>query len=538
MAADSILDALLDEASQELEASIPADLHVQEGQQLEGELADAYLSKVGSWVRDWTKSSVSELSPPAWLWILRRINPGRMGGSAEGSLLATLALAENLTQRHGDSGRNHLNRNHEVDYTVRVARATAILLAAANRLRLFDAYRRRVSKGQCLLGTPGAGFAGLKPDASLDAALLAHDKRLRNLEETWHPFLAFHIEEKFDPYAHVLTVGLDDDSTAAYLKPRNRIAAIDQAPSRWRFFCGALSDHAHDPTVAASGGSLPDAKYIAATYLVGQMTAQIVASHGHRFGAEDNGYIRISDRLLRIAFDVKLKYSRQERPSILTSYFPRTYHDLLKVLRAGPQELRAPIGLPLLKAKEFWIIDMFAIRLTLSRGFRIEKSGGKAVNTLGFAFEDDTQLSINNTLGRAPDMRYARYIGKTLFSNGNAVTDIDAMVQFDNQLVLVSCKAFEYTAAYDDGDYAAVRSARSRIADALTSWEQKLSFLSTNPIGSNYDLSGVALHGVVVTPSLLYSDHALAQQHVGPWSHIPRYLALPELLQALSRIPM
>jgi hypothetical protein len=81
-----------------------------------------------------------------------------------------------------------------------------------------------------------------------------------------------------------------------------------------------------------------------------------------------------------------------------------------------------------------------------------------------------------------------------------------------------------------------VRSARTRLAGALSDWETRLNFLRKNPVGSNYDFTGVALAGLVVTPLLLFTDHPGASTEAVHAPGFLNYLALPELEATLRQI--
>lgn len=84
---------------------------------------------------------------------------------------------------------------------------------------------------------------------------------------------------------------------------------------------------------------------------------------------------------------------------------------------------------------------------------------------------------------------------------GQEITDIDAAGTLASRLVLVSCKSWPFTRAYDRGEYRTIRNTMERAIAAVDEWSERVSIIKSNPIDDNYDVSGFSdIVGVVVLP--------------------------------------
>jgi hypothetical protein len=97
----------------------------------------------------------------------------------------------------------------------------------------------------------------------------------------------------------------------------------------------------------------------------------------------------------------------------------------------------------------------------------------------------------------------------------DTLTDLDAVAEHDDTLLLISCKSRPYTGAYDSGDYRTVRNSVSLIEESVTKWQQVIDYLTQHPQGRNYDLSHYRrILGVICLPHTPYTPLGKATQVV------------------------
>ena len=101
--------------------------------------------------------------------------------------------------------------------------------------------------------------------------------------------------------------------------------------------------------------------------------------------------------------------------------------------------------------------------------------------------------------GRAP--KDIDTIVKTLRLGGRAITDIDACVEWGDDLLLVSCKSIIMRLPTLALAFREVRNASERVRQYATEWCETVTTLRTNRVGDNYDLSRFKeIYGVVCVP--------------------------------------
>ena len=132
--------------------------------------------------------------------------------------------------------------------------------------------------------------------------------------------------------------------------------------------------------------------------------------------------------------------------------------------------------------------------------------GGEVANLRAGAFEaghaaNDRRHTLASARGPLPRTGKMAPCG----SGVKTIGEPDAIAERDGACLMVSCKSRVYTAAYDVGHHNVVRNTAEHIAGAVAEWEAFVGELRRNPVGDNYDLSGVRdLRGVVITPTVFY----------------------------------
>lgn len=152
------------------------------------------------------------------------------------------------------------------------------------------------------------------------------------------------------------------------------------------------------------------------------------------------------------------------------------------------------------------LVDAWAYAWHVTDGLKLSPhTGGPIANLSAAQFETATQALIDMSV-LAPPAELRELRGKTLYLNGRAVTDIDALLVADNtKLFLISCKKYLIRVDYLAGEYPAARSGMQRLDLALDEWKDRVTTLENSPIGDNYDFSGYDIQGFIVLPELMFT---------------------------------
>jgi hypothetical protein len=135
---------------------------------------------------------------------------------------------------------------------------------------------------------------------------------------------------------------------------------------------------------------------------------------------------------------------------------------------------------------------------------------GEPANARARAFEESVQTAIDATAWAPPDA-VRRLIGHHFKIDGKAFGEVDAFAAKDEILLLVSCKSLVYTAAYDRGQFAVIRNART----ALEKGDQKFAELASHFTrfpngGQEYDFTAYSMIAyVVITPHVMFVTEPL-----------------------------
>lgn len=162
-------------------------------------------------------------------------------------------------------------------------------------------------------------------------------------------------------------------------------------------------------------------------------------------------------------------------------------------------------------------VDLVASTAILQASLEFPRGDGDAANARADHFEDTTQEVINNTPWvPSPELAKVRRL-TVKRSDGRELTDLDAVGEKDDCLLLVSCKSVIYSRAYDIGEFNVVRNMRTMLEEAAKYWNGVVDYLRTNPKGSNYDFSKYKLIiPVVCTPHVAYLTDPFALRFVAP----------------------
>lgn len=178
------------------------------------------------------------------------------------------------------------------------------------------------------------------------------------------------------------------------------------------------------------------------------------------------------------------------------------------------------------------VMDFESASTRLIKTLRYPQVTGAESNVRADLFEVQTQDAINSTAWEPP-RQFAKLRGRDLKVDGDVIGEVDAVGYRGGQLLLVSCKSILFTPEYDVGRYNLVRNRATRIANAVERWEELIERLRKNPVGDNFDLSGVdEIHGVVITPSVMFVElSTLTRESLPDLRYYSSYQELMEWLR-------
>ena len=145
---------------------------------------------------------------------------------------------------------------------------------------------------------------------------------------------------------------------------------------------------------------------------------------------------------------------------------------------------------------------------------------------------DDFELSVQHLIDNSPWKPCKEIRGlqrrKIKRLNGTVLTDIDAIGEKAQDLLIVSCKSKLFTSRYDDGNRSCVSSGIDVIEKAITKMNEVVDYIVNNKSGKNYQFSNYKnIIGVVCTPNVLYVKIGECTRNVA--SGLPYYVSYSEL---------
>jgi hypothetical protein len=164
--------------------------------------------------------------------------------------------------------------------------------------------------------------------------------------------------------------------------------------------------------------------------------------------------------------------------------------------------------------KHWIVINHSNVKDRLGQMLRFPNLGGGTGNQRGIHFEDTVQSYIDASPWKPSDklqtMRQVHLIRRE-DSKKNQITDIDAIGESGDTLLIVSCKAVIFSVGQDIGEYFALKNARLRLDEAVLKWQAVKAELLDSPIGQNYNFSRYSkIIAIVCTPNAVYTESDLS----------------------------
>jgi hypothetical protein len=461
--------------------------------------------------------------PIQWLWYLRRLPPYIFGGRLATTLPYNSALADLITALAPARGAA-FEHERRVRYPLDVRTAPTLygFCATVRYLSQVHAALRWAGKG-AFFRRDEAAYLPLDwaPDADLERDVEWYDQRVElgsRIFSHWGTLISdvdiehevpVPIVARMDPRVIEAPLSLDARSRtplelgsveaqfavkALYL---SRLASIDADPrvvdTKWRQpWLGGL--------LALMSGALVFA----------------LQTRGRVFGLFERGYIidtksEISSALQATLLVFKRIVVGNHWPALQV---PASPGQLLSQIGAIPIILH-PLSAPPVVRREgrLLCVDLASATKAVQKSINLDGPGGELVNARGAHFESAVQDILDASRWK-PSEPIRALRGRTLTVGGAPLTDIDAVGQLGDELLLVSCKSRVYSEEYDAGSYRIVRNRASDIEDSVRAWDARIAALKGNPRGDNYDFSKYRVFGVVCTATPVFVRDGVATRLV------------------------
>jgi hypothetical protein len=192
--------------------------------------------------------------------------------------------------------------------------------------------------------------------------------------------------------------------------------------------------------------------------------------------------------------------------------------------RHGPLLVRTHLG---------YLLNFPAATQALASLLEYPADTGDVANTRSLAFEHAIQSGLDASPW-APPPAWRHLVGKSLYLDRTALTDIDAVGYRNGKILLVSCKSVRYSADYDAGDWRAVRSARTRVVDAVSEQATLVSKLESRWADISPPLPAKEqLVAIVCVPHVIFVPLGDATDDAAPG--LRKAVSASELLEWLHR---
>ena len=464
-------------------------------------------------------------APLRWLWYLRRTPRHLFVGNHPTTFGYDSALAESLTWLLSSSD-SRVSGEEPLRFPIDtgVCRHILRLVAGTKYLSQLHVFARYAGKGASFTGTRQMVPLVVVPDSVRESAIATYDKRL--VDQNAH----FHAGLGLAPVKLIGDTGEDGD-LKVYLITRC-------APHPMRCELPGPAGQLVNGNITVRwmpevlpirrlilpyGEVLADDMYPTEQAISLLMLATIwplFYVYPWCIGSIlQHGYFVVSEPLALEVLRRALPTMQAELKSAgYTSNVPADAETWLRSLESTPPSLWPPVRGGVVRRRGALIaLDVGAASEATIHFFRARRLSGTAGNQRGRQFERDVRNAIEGTSWK-PRERLAALAGRTLRrKDGSAITDADAIGEQGRLLLIVSCKSVIYDAAYDAGQFAAIRNIRQTVSDAVQSWKEKITELTAMRVGDNYDFSDFdEILGVVCTPFAPYTDDAAALEFVRP----------------------
>lgn len=507
--------------------------------------AHQYLSALRLKLIESVQPYIQQLSPSTWLWYLRRIDPSVVYGVLTTTPINVMRVAENISMYAKRSFLNDQIRT-ETPFSFRMdasnARRVSRLIAIAENVNLLENHIRRAAKGQTF-DFKTEGQPVVVEDEGLENALSVFDARTAEGNAiVWHPSIEYYGISEPPRLNRILAIATRDvhgwGERTGWVRISDNIDLVE-VYGQFDLRLSALSETKTSIDLAGSAAGMREPRVAACLVALSNAVARYVFTMPH-VGAvvPAAGYVIIHhDDLIEY-----LRVALEDTPwaplkEIWSSIGPK---DVIKTLKRHPLAGHASKNGSIIRSCLVGhMVDLFSLSCEIFEVLRVDSQyGGDWVNAGAFDFELAVQRVIDASHAR-PSSGVSNVRGLTLLGPDGPITDIDAVMEIDSILIIVSCKKVESSQDFDRGVHQRIRNNESTIVSALKEWEKVVDYLRTSPIGSNYDFSRFDdILGIVISPGTVFLNEVepLEQSDALPRG-LRSHMSYSELVSALIKTP-
>lgn len=499
------------------------------GRVLSAHEAYSLLDEVREALETVANQHVQQMSAYEWLWYLRRLPAGLMHTQHRTSEAHDRLVAESLIDRSektlavnvSDGGHESLVVDDDV---VRAVLELCGLTAATVETHIS---MRRAAKGSDFI-TRASDLPAYIPNDERDQARTRYDDRLVNLSPSRTAgFELLHSDTPRRGNGLLLSMG----QTAEWGELIGWKGPALDPPHRWlqigRFVPVLLTLRELSGLAALAGRTEP--------WCSSELHPLVLLLQALALDIVFDGRYPMAGITLPIAGTVMLRHddlrdslrrARLELTDFIEEFFPWSVDvaevEVTRLLENLPITSWPVTGGRVLYDVGSWVaVDVVAAMNHFDFALRCpEPCTGELANVWAKVFENNTQAVIDRSPWRPSD-RLRTLLGRTLRLGGGALTDIDALGQYKDFVLLIDCKAKSFRHEVDAGQHGPIRNIADSLEEAAQSWQEKMKVLAKTPLGDNYDLSGRALIGAVATPFPFYVTEGLATVELAWSTHGP-----------------
>jgi hypothetical protein len=228
------------------------------------------------------------------------------------------------------------------------------------------------------------------------------------------------------------------------------------------------------------------------------------------------GYIIEHWHTLHHALEESLPILSGDISAVFPGSCPKDAVSVVEILQMINAQTWPPLPGPVLRPSgEGVFVDMQAATDRLYRMMAFSPSGNTIANLQAKNFETVVQSRIDTSPWvPSPTLRNLR--GTVLRRpDGSFITDLDALGEYADTLLIIDCKSTPYTAEYNAGFYTAVRNIQTTLHDKVTNWARVINELNTIKAGRNYNFKRFRrIVGIVCTPHVFYVPLGIGTQEI------------------------
>jgi hypothetical protein len=492
------------------------------GEVLGPEEATEYLHAVRKAIETEADQLAQLYTQTEWLWYLRRVPRSFFRGHLVTTEIADHALAESLTglSRNPDDVRRIMVFGESKYPTVSSAlEPVAKIACLAQLLGRTHAWLRRAGKGTRYLVT-SRDLPEPIEDLPLERAITLFDERsAADLTQPWHPSLNQFPTKAEHTGWPLLGVGMPSGVSGQVSSWRGRLSRQHWAIMVGRFGPVFLTIEGLEASIQRAGPR-PERWWpeeLPSLVLLMQAFAREVVFGSEYAGVTlpEVGYLPRGRLWLMGLLDSALTELRSDLDRLFPNSLPDTGAGVLEHLEQLHPQLWPHRRGPVIRFSKYANYDEFADQVLIDLHAATQRLqdmitvsaalGGPLVNVNAARFEEAVQMVINASPWNPPP-KLAQLRNRHLKLGSSTITDIDAIGQQGDTVLIVSCKNINRTPDYDAGEFKAVQGPRTSLKQAVAKWADVIQTLQMNPTGNNYDLSGLHLVGVIVTPTVMFLD--------------------------------